>query len=87
MNLSPSGEKNYEPYFGWCDVSGCKNEGCSGGNAWRETGYWTVCSDHATKYREGNPQPTMKKSAISRENSRDKETGYLKKSFKSKRNG
>ena len=22
-----------EPYFGWCNVEGCKNEGCSGGMA------------------------------------------------------
>ena len=71
-----SGEE-YEPYFGWCDVNGCEGEGCSGGNAWRDTGYWTVCSKHADMYREGKQQPKMKKKAIDRENSRDKETGYL----------
>ena len=31
--------EKYEPYCGWCDVGRCKNEGCSGGVAWRETGY------------------------------------------------
>jgi restriction endonuclease S subunit len=67
----------YEPYFGWCDVSGCKGEGCSGGNVWRDTGYWTVCSKHSASYRNGDPQPKMKQSAIKREKSRDKITGYL----------
>ena len=70
-------EHAYEPYFGWCDVSRCKNEGCSGGVAWRETGYWTVCSEHAASDRNGDPQPKMKQSAIKREKSRDKITGYL----------
>ena len=70
-------EYAYEPYFGWCDVSRCKNEGCSGGVAWRETGYWTVCSEHAASDRNGDPQPKMKQSAIKREKSRDKITGYL----------
>jgi hypothetical protein len=66
-----------EPYFGWCDVEGCEKEGCSGGNAWRETGYWTVCTKHADDCRKGQPQPKMKQKAIERENSRDKTTGYL----------
>jgi len=26
---NPKKEQEYEPYFGWCDVDGCKNEGCS----------------------------------------------------------
>jgi len=67
----------YEPYYGWCDVWGCKNEGCSGGNAWRDTGYWTVCSKHADDCRAGKPQPKMKQKSIKRENSRDKKTGCL----------
>jgi len=69
--------KDYEPYFGWCDVDGCENEGSSGGMAWRESGYWTVCMDHGSAFRNGKPQPKMKQSAIDRENSRDKKTGYL----------
>jgi hypothetical protein len=60
-----------EPYFGWCNVKGCENEGCSGGSAWRESGYWTVCYKHADDYRNGKPQPPMKKAAIDREASRD----------------
>ena len=71
----------YEPYFGWCDVSGCKNEGCNGGGCWRETGYWTVCSKHCASYRAGDPQPKMKRDAIKREKGRDKVTGFLKKGF------
>ncbi|MFH1528945.1 MAG: hypothetical protein ABIG69_20265 [Bacteroidota bacterium] len=71
-----SGEE-YEPYFGWCDIGGCENEGCSGGNAWRDTGYWTVCTNHADDYRQGKQQPKMKQKAIYRENRRDKKTGYL----------
>ena len=63
-------QKEYEPYFGWCDVEGCDNEGCSGGNAWNSTGYWTVCSQHANDARKGKHQPQMKQSAIDRENSR-----------------
>lgn len=63
-------EPEIEPYFGWCDVEGCDNEGCSGGNAWRETGYWTVCSKHSAANRKGETQPKMKQEAIDRENSR-----------------
>ena len=70
-------DEEYEPYFGWCDVKGCDNEGCSGGIAWRNTGYWTVCSKHSAMERSGEPQPLMKQTAIGREASRDKETGYL----------
>lgn len=70
-------EDSGEPYFGWCDVEGCENEGCSGGFAWRETGYWTVCSKHADEYRKGKSQPKMKQNAIDKENSRDKVTGWL----------
>src|SRR3990172_6165415 len=69
--------EKYVPYFGWCDVSRCKNEGCSGGVAWKETGYWTVCTKHAASCRNGDVQPKMKQSAIKREKSRDKVTGYL----------
>lgn len=72
-------KEEYVPYFGWCDVSGCKEEGCSGGIAWRETGYWTVCSKHASSDRNGDTQPKMKQSAIKREKGRDKITGYLSK--------
>jgi len=72
-------EDEDEPYFGWCDVEGCENEGCSGGMAWDNTGkYWTVCHKHSQQHREGKPQPKMKQSAIERENRRDKETGFLK---------
>jgi len=75
--IDDSNSEPYEPYFGWCEVDGCENEGCSGGNAWRKTGYWTVCSEHSRKHREGKPQPKMKQLAIERENSRDKTTGFL----------
>ena len=64
----PSGDD--EPYFGWCNVKGCSREGCSGGMAWRETGYWTVCSKHSAAHREGKPQPKMKQKYIDREKSR-----------------
>lgn len=74
-------KENYEPYFGWCDVSGCKNEGSAGGLAWRETGYWTTCLKHNQEWREGKPQPKMKKEAIEREKNRDTKTGCLKNSF------
>jgi len=67
----------YEPYFGWCDVDGCENEGCSGGNAWRDTGYWTVCYKHSADHRNGLEQPKMKQTSVDRENKRDKNTGYL----------
>ena len=66
-----------EPYFGWCDVEGCDKEGCSGGNAWRDSGYWTVCSQHAQDYRDKKPQPKMKKASVKKESLRDKKTGYL----------
>ena len=67
----------YEPYFGWCDVDGCDGEGCCGGTAWPETGYWTVCSEHSAMHRNHGKQPKMKQDAIDRENTRDKITGYL----------
>ena len=70
-------EENAEPYFNLCDVEGCENEECSGGRAWRETGYWSVCSDHSKDNREGRPQPKMKQASIDREKKRDKKTGYL----------
>jgi len=62
--------ETYEPYFGWCNVEECENEGANGGCCWSETGYWTVCSKHASDYREGLPQPQMKQSAIDREKKR-----------------
>ena len=61
----------YEPYFGWCDVKGCENEGCTGGMAWSATGYWTICREHMTDFRAGKPQPKMKQKSIERERSRD----------------
>jgi len=70
-------DDKYEPYFGWCDVEGCDKEGCSGGNAWRRSGYWTVCYMHANDFAENKPQPEMKQKSIDRENSRNKTTGYL----------
>lgn len=70
-------DEEYEPYFGWCDVDGCENEGCSGGNAWRNTGYWTVCYKNSDDHRKGLEQPKMKQTAIERERKRDKKTGYL----------
>ena len=63
-------EDEYEPYFGWCNVEGCENEGANGGGCWRETGYWTVCLKHSQEYREGKPQPPMKQWAIDREKGR-----------------
>lgn len=69
LSLTES-EQEYEPYYGWCDVEGCENEGANGGGCWRETGYWTVCSKHSQEYREGKPQPPMKQSAIDREKRR-----------------
>lgn len=67
---APTENSDYEPYFGYCNVEGCMNEGCSGGMAWKESGYWTVCDKHAQEYRDGNPQPPMKAWAVYRENSR-----------------
>jgi len=64
-----------EPYFGWCDIEGCNKEGCSGGMAWNDTGYWTVCTEHSQDYRAGKPQPKMKQEAIDKEKSR--KTGWL----------
>lgn len=72
-------EEKYEPYFGWCDVQKCKNEGVCGGMGWRETGYWTLCSKHSAMAREGKKQPKMNQSAINRESKRDRITGYLNK--------
>jgi hypothetical protein len=69
LSLTDS-EEEYESYFGWCDVEGCENEGANGGGCWRETGYWTVCSKHSSKYRAGEPQPQMKQTAIDREKRR-----------------
>lgn len=69
--------KGHDPYFGWCDVSGCKNEGSMSGVSWRDTGHWKTCSKHSKDYRNGKPQPKMKKKAIKRENSRDPKTGFL----------
>lgn len=70
--LSTDSDKDEEdePYFGWCDVEGCGNEAANGGGCWRETGYWSVCGKHSSDYREGKPQPKMKKEAIDREKSR-----------------
>jgi hypothetical protein len=70
-------DKSYEPYFGWCDVDGCKNEGCCGGTGWMKSGYWTLCTNHSRMSREGKKQPKMKQSAIQRESRRDKKTGWL----------
>jgi len=69
--------EEYDPYFGWCDVEGCNNEASSGGTCWRSSGYWWVCSNHADDFRDGKAQPKMKQKAIDKENSRDKEAGYL----------
>jgi hypothetical protein len=69
LSLTDSKEKQ-EPYFGWCEVEGCEQEGANGGGCWRDTGYWTVCSKHSQEYREGKPQPPMKQWAIDREKSR-----------------
>lgn len=74
---SLKGEGESEPYFGWCDVNGCKNAGCNGGGCWRDTGYWTVCSEHSTAYSNGESQPKMSQVAIKREKGRDIITGYL----------
>jgi len=65
-----------EPYFGWCEVDGCKNGGANGGGCWRETGYWTVCADHSALHRKGGEQPKMKTSAIEREKTRGTD-GFL----------
>ena len=70
---APTQDEKYEPYFGWCDVDGCENEGITGGNAWRDTGYWTVCSEHSTDNRNGLKQPKMKQIAINREKTRGKD--------------
>jgi hypothetical protein len=72
VSLTESKEE-YEPYFGWCNVEGCENEGANGGGCWRDTGYWIVCSKHSSEYREGNTQPPMKQSAIDREKRRGKD--------------
>lgn len=77
VSTSLTDSDKYEPYFGWCSVDNCENEGCSGGIAWRETGYWTVCSKHSEAHRNGHSQPKMKQSAINKEKRRDKKTGWL----------
>jgi hypothetical protein len=69
LSLTDSDEE-YEPYFGWCNVEGCENEGANGGCCWRETGYWTVCSKHASEYRAGKPQPKMQQKYIDKEATR-----------------
>ncbi len=63
-------DEEYEPYFGWCNVEGCENEGANGGCCWRETGYWTVCCKHASEYRAGKPQPKMQQKYIDKEATR-----------------
>jgi len=65
------------PYWGVCDVNDCNNENCNGGGCWRETGYWQVCSIHSQMWRDGKPQPKMKKEAIAIEATRDPITRYL----------
>lgn len=70
-------QEKYEPYMGWCDVDGCENEASSQGAYWHKTGYWHICYKHGGDYRAGKKQPKMKSSAIKREKSRDKITGYL----------
>lgn len=70
-------EEDDEPYMGWCEVEGCNNEGANGGGCWPDTGYWIVCSKHASQYRAGEPQPKMKQEAVVREKTRDPKTGYL----------
>ncbi len=75
--VTSSAKEEYVPRFGWCDVDGCNIEGCCGGTAWRDKGYWVVCSKHSADSRKGLPMPKMKKESISRENSRDKITGHL----------
>jgi hypothetical protein len=74
---NPDRNVTYEVNFDNCDVDGCENEGCSGGTVWRESGYWTACRKHSNDFYSKRPQPRMKQSAIDRENSRDKITGYL----------
>lgn len=72
-------ENDVDPYsyYPQCDVEGCESVSCRGGGVWEETGYWSVCPEHSQEYREGKPQPKMKQSAIEREASRDKKTGFL----------
>ena len=79
LNLKNEKEEydTYHWYFHKCDVDECDEISCNGGGYWRDTGYWSVCSKHAQDYRDNKPQPKMKQSAIDRENSRDKKTGYL----------
>ena len=72
---SETEDEEYEPYFGWCDVAVCDNEGCCGGTGWRETGYWTLCPKHSSMARDGESQPPMKQASIKRESTRDKVTG------------
>jgi len=69
LSLTDSDDE-YEPYFGWCNVEGCENEGANGGGCWPETGYWTVCSKHAAEYRAGQPQPKMQQKYIDKEATR-----------------
>lgn len=59
-----------EIFTNYCDVQGCGIPAASGGNCWRETGYWSICSIHSQEHREGKPQPQMKQEAIEREASR-----------------
>jgi len=60
-----------------CDVEGCAEWVVSQGIAWEDTGYWLVCSEHATQARGNKPQPQMKQRAINREARRDPITRIL----------
>jgi hypothetical protein len=53
-----------------CDVQGCKDVVTTGGAAWRDTGYWSLCSKHHSDYLRGKPQPVMNAEAVEREKKR-----------------
>lgn len=79
LELESYKQRENDPYWYWpqCDVDECDGVSCNGGGCWRETGYWSVCSEHSDAFRKGKPQPKMKQSSIEREALRDKKTGYL----------
>ncbi len=62
-------DKIYTPT---CDVEGCDGIVVSGGGAWEETGYWSLCDVHHFRGFRGKEQPKMKETAVKREAERKK---------------
>lgn len=64
---------NPDEFMGYCEVKGCNEEAVSGGNCWRETGWWAICDKHSKIWRAKEIQPKMNQSAINRESKRGKD--------------